>query len=192
MSTKPPDELAKRRRKPGSKPGGRPGSVHGPVSGARAIDETVKASKALTLRMAGANLQQVAEQCGYSHPSGAHQAIMRALRTILPEQTREEGRRMELAKLDRLEMSNWSAALQGDDRAAAVILRCIDTRIRMLGLAAPQQVDLRVREGEPVRVEILEMLSDETMKALEPFQDEMVRLSELRAGVIDVEADEVS
>jgi hypothetical protein len=143
--------------------------------------------------VAGASLSTIAERVGYSHPSGAHQAIMAGLREILPEQERSDARRLELAKLDRLEMAAWPQALAGDDRAAATILRCVQMRAKLLGLEAPAQLDVRVREGEMVRVEILDVLNDETLAALKPFQEEMVRLSEQRAGaigagdVIDVE-----
>lgn len=187
--TKPPDELAAR-RKPGPKPGRKHTSPLGAESGSREVIAKQRQSRAIQLRIAGVSLAAIAEEVGYATPSGAHQAVMAGLRTILPDELRDDARRLELAKLDRLEQANWTSALRGDEKAATVILRCIDTRSKLLGLHAPAQVDVRVREGEMVRVEILEMLNDETMKALEPFQEEMIRLSELRGGVIDVEAEE--
>lgn len=137
----------------------------------------------------GVSLAAIAEEVGYADPSGARAAIMRGLRELIPDELREDVRRLELAKLDRLEQANWPNALQGDEKAASVILRCSKSRREILGIDAPAQVDMRVRrEGELVRVEILDLLNDETLAALRPFQDEMVRLSELRAGAIDVEA----
>lgn len=192
----PPDELARRRathKKTGPKPGRRGGAV-GPVSGARAATVKQRQAQAVQLRIAGANLTQIAERVGYANASGAHQAIMAALRDMLPEQERADARRLELAKLDRLEMSAWNRAL-GDsedaDKAATTILRCINTRAKLLGLEAAQQVDVRVREGELVHVEILEVLNDQTLEALRPFQEEMVRLSRLRAGAIEIPASSV-
>lgn len=188
----PPDELAPRRQKqkPGNKRGRKAGTVVGPISGAREIETRRRQSEAVQLRIAGVSLAQIAERVGYANASGAHQAIMSALRQTLPDQERDDARRLELAKLDRLEMSAWNRALGGvePDKAATTILRCVAMRSKLLGLEAAQQVDVRVREGEMVRVEILELLNDETLERLRPFQEEMVRLSELRAGAIDVAA----
>jgi hypothetical protein len=189
-SNQPPDELAavRAKKKPGSKPGRGPRSHPGPTTGKREVEAQRKSSQAVQLRVAGATLTQIAERLGYADASGAHRAITRALKEMLPEEDRQAGRRLELAKLDRLEMSAWPNALAGDDKAANVILRCIGMRAKLLGLEAPAIVDVRVREGEPVHVEILEVLNEQTLEALRPFQEEMVRLSELRAGAIDVPA----
>lgn len=186
------DELAARRagKKPGTKPGRKESSAAGSTTGAKALEVARKQREAVQLRIAGASLQQIADRVGYAHPSGAHQAITRALAEMLPDSTRAEARRLELARLDRLEMNAWPRALGGDEKAEATILRCIGMRAKLQGLEAAVEVDLRVREGDPVRVEILELLNDETLAALKPFQDEMVRLSELRAGAIDVTATE--
>lgn len=186
------DELAARRggrppRRPGPKKGRKETSTAGSESGSKAIVRASRDAKALSLRLSGANLQQVADECGFATPSGARQSIMRSLRTILPDETRAEARMRELATLDRLQMHHMPKALAGDDKAATIVLRCVKMRVDILGLAAPTEIDMRVREGEPVKVEILELLNRDTLEALKPFQDEMVRLSELRAGAIDVE-----
>lgn len=189
MPDQPPDELAAKRKgrsKPGPKRGRKAGSTPGATTSDKAIAAARKESEAVQLRLAGASLAQIAARVGYADPSGAHRAITRALRAMLPEQERADARRLEIAKLDRLEMAAWPHALGGDDRAAATILRCIGMRAKLQGLEAPAVLDVRLREGEPVRVEILDVLNDETLAALKPFQDEMVRLSEIRANAIDV------
>lgn len=190
MADDPKDELSERRgrRKPGTAKGRKHTGVVGPVSGAKAIAAAEKQERALNLRKAGATLTQIANEIGYATPSGAHQAIMAGLRTILPEKTRAEARKLEIARLDRLMMAHWQTALGGDKDASTIVLRCISLRAEIEGTKAPTELDIRVREGEPVRVEILELLNSETLEALKPFQDEMVRLSELRAGAIDVTA----
>lgn len=201
MTSKPPktppeDELAKRRRaatrkSPGTTKGRKETSVAGSTSGKKVITATQRQAQAVELRLAGVSLTKIAEAVGYSHASGARQAIMAALQEMLPEETRNEARRREVATLDRLQASNFAAAMSGDEKAATIVLRCVAQRSKLLGLEAPVQLDIKVREGEQVRVEFLEVLNEETLAALEPFQDEMIRLSELRAGVIDVEAEEI-
>src|SRR4029077_5628141 len=150
MPKLPPDELARRRatrQPPGNKPGRRGGAV-GPVSGKRAIEAKQRQTQAVQLRVRGASLAQIAETVGYANATSAHKAIMSALRDMLPDDDRNDARRLELAKLDRLEMAAWNRAL-GDgedaDRAAATILKCVNQRAKLLGLEAPAAVDVRVR-----------------------------------------------
>lgn len=198
MDEQPPssdDELAARRGQRRIDPNNTPGPGRGKNStlnadsGQRRVIAAQRQARALQLRVMGVSLAAIAEEVGYADPSGARKAIMAGLKELLPDELRDDARRLELAKLDRLEQANWANALSGDEKAASVILRCSKARREILGIDAPAQVDMRVRrEGEIVRVEILDLLNDETLAALRPFQDEMVRLSELRAGAIDVEA----
>jgi hypothetical protein len=187
------DELAPRRerRKPGVKPGRKAGSAAGPITGDKAIILTEKDAKALSLRRAGATLAQVADECGYTHASAAGKAITRALKQILPDQTRDEYRREEIDRLDRLQAAHWTRALSASedaDKSARVVLACINARAKLRGLEAPAQLDVSVRRGELVHVEILDLLDKDTLEALKPFQDRMVELSELRAGAIEATA----
>jgi hypothetical protein len=184
------DELAPRRakKKPGVKPGRNARSGPGPTTGTKEIEAQRKSSQAVQLRIAGASLVQIAERLGYADASGAHRAITRALKAMLPEEDRQTARRLELARLDRLEMAAWPHALAGDQAASGTIIRCVGMRAKLLGLEAPAVVDVRVREGEMIRVEILEVLNDQTLEALRPFQEEMVRLSEMRHNAIDAQA----
>ena len=110
---------------------------------------------------------------------------MRGLTADLPNSERDELRALEIARIDALMAAHWPAAVDDRlDKSSAIVLRCIAQRAKLLGLEATPQLDVRVREGEMVHVEILDVLNDETLEALRPFQEEMVRLSKLRAGVI--------
>jgi hypothetical protein len=156
----------------------------GPASGAKAISAEQRSQRAVQLRLRGYSLADVAQELGYADPSGAFRAVMRGLKADLPDARRDELRALEVARLDALMAAHWQAATDGrNEKSSAIVLRCVAQRARLLGLDAPQHVDLSVREGEVMRVEILDMLNDETLEALKPFQEEMVRLSELRAGV---------
>lgn len=204
MSDQPPDELAAKRaakppRKRGVKKGRLPGSVADTITSQREIRLSEKQSTVLGLRMAGATLQQIADQRGedgerfYSSPSGAHNAILAALKIILPDQTRDQARAMELARLDRLTTAHWSQALssaEGWEGHARVVLQCVNMRNKLLGLESPSQIDVQVRQGELVRVELLDLLDKDVLDRIRPLRDEMIRLTELRAGAIDVEATE--
>lgn len=185
---KPRDELAPRRKKRGLKPGRKPGTSRGPTTGATEVELTKKQAEALALRLAGANLQQIADTVGWASPSGAHQAILSALRKILPDQTRDEHRRLELARLDRLEQAHWVPALSGSDKSATVVLRCMGLRAKLLGLEAPAQVQVSLFEGDLVEVGVLDLLDGEALKNALALRDSMAELSRMRAGAIDADS----
>ena len=174
------------RKKPGSKRGRRPGSALGPVSGAKAIATLKRQAEALRLRESGMDLHGIAEELGYADPSGAYRAIQTALHTILPEQTRDEYRCLEVARIDELQGAFWERAMQGDAKAAGVVLRCVAARSRLLGLELPNEVETRVRHGEPVHLEFEDVLDEESLAAAYKLRDRMSELSALRAGEIDV------
>jgi hypothetical protein len=172
MPDEPVDLNEKRaaKRKTGPKRGRQVGSVLGPITGAEEITVKERDAQALQLRMAGATLQQVADQVGYTSPASAHRSILRSLSTLIPQETRDEARKMELARLDRLEMAHWPGALDASgersERHARVVLQCVAMRAKLLGLEAPVQLDVKVRHGEAVRVELFELLDASTLAAL--------------------------
>jgi len=105
------------------------------------IETAERERKALELRKAGATFDQIAEQCGYADKSGAFYAIKRALSDIVPPAV-EELRTLDSERLDRLLLSVWKQALDGDLKAVDRALRILDQRARLLGLNAPVQVGL--------------------------------------------------
>lgn len=184
------DDLAERRKKPGNKPGRRAGFGAGPVSGAKQIEATTRQARALTLRTAGANLQQIADELGYADASGAYHAIQSALKTILPEQERDEARRREIATLDRVQLAASQAAYAGDTQAQNVIIRCVMSRAKLLGLEAPVQVNLSAMDGDVVHINTLQALTPEGLAAARMLRSEMASLSHLRATAIDADPSE--
>ena len=96
--------------------------------------------KALDLRLAGATYRQLGEMLGV-HYSTAWDDVQ----IMLAEYGREPAeaiRNAEVARLDRLLMAHWPKAVQGDAKATATVLSIMDRRARLLGLDAPQQLDI--------------------------------------------------
>lgn len=181
MNTPPHDELEPRRkrRKPGR-----------PDNTPKMILAKKRQADAIALRLGGATLKQIAETVGYAGPTGAHAAIQAGLRDILPEEKRAEYRSLELARLDSLILAHWNGARSSDEdfeKHARIVMQAIGMRVKILGLEAPAQISVAVREGELLHVDLFQQLNAETLEALKPFQDEMVRISEMRAGAIDVQ-----
>ena len=96
--------------------------------------------KALDLRLSGASYRQIGQQLGVSHVQ-AFRDVQRVLREVVSEPA-EAVRRVELARLDRLMRAHWSAAIEGDTKATAMVLQIMDRRARYLGLDSPQKIDL--------------------------------------------------
>jgi hypothetical protein len=99
-------------------------------------------AKVIELRRAGLTWGVIAERTGFSGPSGAYKAYQRAAeRLIRPDL--EEHRDTELDRLDRLQATVWAKALNGDWKAIDAVLRISDRRIRILGLEAPKNLNLK-------------------------------------------------
>ena len=88
---------------------------------------------AVRLRLEGHTWAEVAQGAGYAHAEGACRAVRQALDRI-PVANVEHYRTEELARLDALHQAWWDAALDGDPKAATVILRVSERRAKLLGL----------------------------------------------------------
>jgi hypothetical protein len=101
-------------------------------------------SKAIQLRLAGADWATIAARLGYSSPASACKDLSRALAAHLAtlSQATEELREMELMRLDRLRAAVWPVAIAGDLRAVDTVLRISDRYVNLLGLAAPVQAEV--------------------------------------------------
>jgi len=121
--------------------------------------------QALQLRVAGASLSQIAEALRYSRAKDGSirtgpvaQDIKRAIRAVTAPAA-EELRDLELARLDELQKAHWpSATAPGEAgvKAANLIIKIIERRCKLLGIDAPQKLDLSTwlrefaeREGLP-------------------------------------------
>jgi hypothetical protein len=96
------------------------------------------------MKLAGAELQRIADALGYSSRAAACKDISRAYEIAVAEtaQYSETLREQELQRLDRLQVGVWAAALAGDPRAADTALKIIDRRIKLLGLDAPTRYEV--------------------------------------------------
>lgn len=100
-----------------------------------------KERQALDLRLAGARFADIADKLGYANESGAYKAVQRALTSTL-QPAADELREVESARLERLLLAVWPAALDGDAKAIAQARGLIDQRCKLLGLNAPARVDV--------------------------------------------------
>ena len=99
-----------------------------------------RARKAMELRKAGASYSQIAQQCGYSSPSGAYQAVKRVMARIEQESTNEL-RKTQYERLNQMLLVMWPRIQSGDEAAISTGLRIMDKMDRLMGTEAPTKVE---------------------------------------------------
>ena len=80
---------------------------------AKDIKTKQKHARAVELRLAGATLQQIADQLKYKTREGARQAVLAAIKLMVREPA-EEMIEIESFRLDKLQVNLWANALSGD------------------------------------------------------------------------------
>jgi hypothetical protein len=115
----------------------RPGEYR---TGKKQISAAERQLRAVELRKQGYGFQEIADQLDYAGPSGAHKAVMAALRKTIQEPS-DELRKLECERLDVMLKSLWPFVLKGSPRHVEQALRVMDRRAAYLGLDAPKQVE---------------------------------------------------
>jgi len=93
----------------------------------------IRRVRAVQLLASGCTYQQVADELGYTSRGTAYSVVAKALR----EQTTEavaDLRDLENARLDSLQVALWDAAMTGDVRSAAAIVKIVQARVHLNGL----------------------------------------------------------
>jgi Homeodomain-like domain len=90
-------------------------------------------ARAIQLRAAGRTYQQIATELGYANRGTVCRIVSDALSSQTVEAV-DELRSLEVARLDKLQLALWPAAVEGDLQAVSLIIRIIMARSRLLGL----------------------------------------------------------
>ena len=92
-----------------------------------------RGARALELSLAGVDQSQIARELGYRSSGAVSKALWRTINRRAAAGV-DEYRALELERLDALQSAHWGKALDGDTKAAEVVLSVIDKRIKLLGL----------------------------------------------------------
>lgn len=115
-----------------------------PASKAQQAKTRERRINAIQLYLSGADWEQIARRLGYASRGAAFTDVNRALEEQVVELSSalEVLRKVEAARLDRLQSAIWVQALGGDLRAVETALRISDRRALLLGLNRPSQVEV--------------------------------------------------
>ena len=92
-------------------------------------------ARAVELAIDGVSYGAIAVEVGYAHRGTAYKAVHKALAERVTEGV-DTLRRLELDRLDALQAAIWDKALGADTAAVTGVLRIIEQRAKLLGLAA--------------------------------------------------------
>ena len=107
----------------------------------RRVAAQVKAERALELRMAGRRWREIAMTLGYADHSGAVRAVEAILRRTQAEGA-ELYRTLTVERLTKILQVLWPRMLAGDLPATDRVLRVLEQVRALLGLDAPQRIDM--------------------------------------------------
>lgn len=115
--------------------------------------------QALQLHLAAVDYRTIAKQVGYADASAARRAIERAIEESITrgQEDIDAIRLREVMRYNRLQAAHWGKAIKGDTKASDVVLKCMQGRERLQGLAAPKRINV---EAEKLGDEILAILAD--------------------------------
>lgn len=112
-----------------------------PGTSPKDIEVALKQDKAVELRLKGKNLDQIAEELGYSHRSSARKAVIAGLARHGQEDA-DELRRVQSARLEELVEAVFDRALTGEEKAVNMLLSIFTRQAKLLGLDRPSLVEV--------------------------------------------------
>lgn len=98
----------------------------------RKIERATRRAEAMSLRLAGVRVDQIAKQFGVK-PRTIYTWLSEAAKDI-PREQADEMRMLELDRLDALQRAVWQDAMRGDPRAVDRVLQIMGQRARYVGL----------------------------------------------------------
>lgn len=114
--------------------------------------------RAVGLALVGVTYQAIADELGYANRGTVYRIVQEALRAREAQDV-DELRHLEVARLDAIQRTFWGPALSGDASAAAVVLRVLDRRCRLLGLYGGIASSAPVVRPRPILVDPADLVS---------------------------------
>lgn len=132
----------------------------------REAERLKRRTKCMRMRLEGHDFATIAERCGYGSRQAAWDDYHRALDAVAAENeaTTDQARRVELARLDKLQTIAWARTGSDDPgvvlKAVETVLKISAHRARMLGLDQPVRHEISFDAVE-ARIAELQSFIDE-------------------------------
>ena len=117
------------------------------------LDALDRQLKALELRKAGVSYEDIAKALGWAHKNGAWYAVKHAI-ALVKREPAQALITLEAERLDKMQQALWAKAIKGDYGAVDRIIKLMERRARLLGLDAPESVELSGADGAPLVIAI--------------------------------------
>jgi hypothetical protein len=118
---------------------------------------------AVRLKVGGATYEEIATALGFANRSAALKAVQRGLADSLVDAGSGRLRTIELERLERLHLSRWDKAIEGDDNAYGLVLRTMRQRAELMGLNAPVKLQHSGDPDHPVVVKVVRVATIEEL-----------------------------
>lgn len=99
------------------------------------FDDASLTKRIILLRERGATLSQVADLLKV--PDERVRTLYDLAMQAVWREPKEMQRELELRRLDHVQMAHWENCIKGDTKAAQVVFRCIELRMRLTGIDQP-------------------------------------------------------
>lgn len=145
--------MAKRKKKTSARKDGRSAQIASPGQ----VERIKGQLDAVQLRLMGWTYENIGRRLGITRQA-AHARVKKALQEWIAEldESTEELRQLELARLDKAQLSLWPSVLRGDTTAINTLLRVMKRRAALTGIDVPLEIDWR-REAEEQGLEPSEL-----------------------------------
>lgn len=124
-------------------------------------------ARLIQMRLKGVPYEEIAVILDYATADtdgikSARKDFTRACRAAaaLEQEAADTWRETERQRLDAIQASYWDAAVDGNVKAAEVVLKCITDRRKLLGIDAPIQIDTTITEITQQDIALQEMIAE--------------------------------
>lgn len=124
-------------------------------------------ARLIQLKLKGVPYEEIAVELGYATDesdgvSTARKDFTRACRAAseLEQEAADTWRETERQRYDAIQAAYWDDAMEGNAKAAEIVIVCIRERRKLLGVDAPIQVDATITEVTQQDIALQEMIAE--------------------------------
>lgn len=149
---------------------------------ASVVEVVLKEEQAFMLKRSGMTFIQIAKELGVSKASATRLFYTALDQRSVPVEEVEEYRRVEVERLEALRSAIWKEAAAGDDDKILTALRIHDRIARILGLNAPERVELNITVKAQILAGVVKQLDLAMSEAGIPVEQQQLVAASILQG----------